>query len=135
VTGVIESVGDSVGSVGESIGSGVSSGVSSIGSAAGKAKVPALVGTAAAAGIAGGLALGSRLLPKRAAHLNRNGAMKGAMKAISREAGTLGKEIREHGIQVGVGDLAMEVHNRNGSKRRRSPVEVLLQGLTSRRPR
>jgi hypothetical protein len=61
--------------------------------------------------------------------------MNGAVKAITREAGALGKEIRKHGIEVGVGDFAMEVHNRNGAKHRRSPVEVLLQGLTRRRPR
>jgi hypothetical protein len=57
-----------------------------------------------------------------------------AMKVVAREAGEVGKQIRKQGFQVGVGDLAMEVHSRDRKRnQRRSPIEVVLQGLTDRR--
>ena len=130
----MQSVTDSVGSVGKSIESGVSSGASSIGSAVSKAKGPALVGTAAAAGLAGGVALGSKLLNGgRKSPARRFSRGRGTvMKAVAREAGVVGREVRKHGVQVGVGDLAMEVHRREARKSGRSPIEVVLQSLTRR---
>jgi hypothetical protein len=66
----------------------------------------------------------SRLSPRRS----------GVMKAVAREAGHVGREVRKNGIQVGVGDLSMDLHRRDQQGRqRRSPVEVLLHSLTDRR--
>jgi hypothetical protein len=129
----VQSVSDSVGSVGKSIESGAKSGASSVGSAVEKAKGPALVGTAAAAGLAGGVALGSRLMNGRKSPGRRFGNS-GVMKAVAREAGNVGREVRKQGLHVGVGDIAMDLHRRDReSRRRRSPIEVLLQSLTERR--
>ena len=132
--GFVGSVGKSIESGVSSVGSGVSSGASSVGSAVGKAKGPALVGTAAAAGLAGGVALGSKLMNGRKSPAQRfSRGRSNLMKAVAREAGVVGKEVRRQGFHVGVGDLAMDVHRREGDRRRRSPVEVLLQSLTERR--
>ncbi|HEU4906781.1 MAG TPA: hypothetical protein VFT19_11805 [Solirubrobacterales bacterium] len=86
--------------------------------AAGKAKVPLIAGGAALVGAAGGMALGARK-----ARPGRRGLAKAA-----KGAGELG---------VRVGHLATELQrNReaaNGGSPHRSPVEVVLEGLTSRR--
>jgi hypothetical protein len=88
--------------------------------AASKAKVPLLAGGAALAGAAGGMALGARQ-----ARRHQHGD-------FSRAA----KEVGSFGAQVG--RLASELHQAreavsNGG--RRSPVEVVLEGLTARRSR
>jgi hypothetical protein len=111
----------------------VESGVSSVGSVVQKAKGPALVGTAAAAGIAGGVALGSRLMSARRSPARRF-ARSGVMKTLAQEASNVGREVRRQGVHVGVGNVSMDVQRRNGTqKQRRSPIEVVLQGLTERR--
>jgi hypothetical protein len=98
-----------------------------VASVASKAKVPLLAGGAALAGAAGGLALGTR----QAHHKNRLG------KVSSKELAKAAKKVGEVGAQVG--EVALEVRrardstNGNG-KVHRSPIEVVLQGLTSRRP-
>lgn len=93
---------------------------SAVGTAASKAKVPLIASGAALAGAAGGAALGARQ-----ARRHRRGLGKAA-----RSAGTLG---------IQMGHLASELQrNReatNGSSQHRSPLEVVLEGLTSRRPR
>lgn len=92
-----------------------------------KAKVPLLAGGAALAGAAGGLALGAR----QAHHKSRIGSV--SSKDLTKAA----KKVGEVGAQVG--EVALEVRrarestNGNG-KVHRSPIEVVLQGLTSRRP-
>jgi hypothetical protein len=86
--------------------------------AAGQAKVPLVAGSAALAGAAGGLALGIRQGRRR----NRVDFAKAA-----KGVGVLGAQM---------GQLASELHQArettNGS-RHRSPVEVVLEGLTARR--
>lgn len=98
----------------------VAKATSAVGAAAGKAKVPLIAGGAALAGAAGGAALGARQ-----ARRHRRGV---AAKA-ARGMGALG---------VQAGHLASELQrNReasNGSQHR-SPLEVVLEGLTARRPR
>jgi hypothetical protein len=95
---------------------------------ASKAKVPLLAGGAALAGAAGGLALGAR----QAHHKSRLG------KVSSKDLTSAAKKVGEVGAQVG--EVALEVRrarestNGNG-KVHRSPIEVVLQGLTSRGPR
>jgi hypothetical protein len=93
-----------------------------------KAKVPLLAGGAALAGTAGGIALGAR----QAHHGSRLG------KVSSKDLTKAAKKVGEVGAQVG--EVALEVRrareatNGNG-KVHRSPIEVVLQGLTQRRPR
>jgi len=96
---------------------------------ASKAKVPLLAGGAALAGAAGGLALGAR----QAHHKSRL-----LEKVSSKDVTKAAKKLGEVGAQVG--EVALEVRrarestNGNG-KVHRSPIEVVLQGLTSRGPR
>jgi hypothetical protein len=88
--------------------------------AASKAKVPLLAGGAALAGAAGGVVLGSRQA-RRHRHSD-----------FSRAA----KEVGSFGAQVG--RLASELHQAReavGNSKGRSPVEVVLEGLTARRSR
>lgn len=91
-----------------------------VGNAADKAKLPLVAGGAALAGAAGGMALGARK-----ARRNRRGLAKAA-----KGVGVLGAR---------VGHLATELQrNReaaNGGDPHRSPVEVVLEGLTARRSR
>lgn len=91
-----------------------------VGTAAGKAKVPLIASGAVLAGAAGGAALGARQ-----ARRHRRGFAKTA-----RGVGALG---------VQVGHLASELQrNRegvNGGGQHRSPLEVVLEGLTARRSR
>ncbi len=93
--------------------------------AASRAKVPLMAGGAALAGAAGGIALGARQ-----AH-SKNG-----LRGIdAKELGKAAKKVGEVGAQIG--EVALEVRrarertNGNGSAHR-SPIEVVLQGLTSR---
>jgi hypothetical protein len=94
--------------------------------AAGKAKVPLMAGGAALAGAAGGLALGARQAHR-----------KGGLGSVSSK--DLAKAARKAGdVGVQIGEVALEVRRARESSNghtRRSPVEVVLQGLTSRQPR
>jgi hypothetical protein len=78
-----------------------------VGNAADKAKVPLVAGGAALAGVAGGVVLGTR-------HAHRHSRMDKAIK-LAHEL----QQVRQPA---------------NGSKHR-SPLEVVLEGLTSRRSR
>lgn len=105
----------------------------SVGKAASKAKVPLVAGGAAVAGAAGGLALAA------SKHGRRKG-IKGAMPRkpkIKLKSGDVAKAAKEVGnFSAQVGELANELQrareSANGT-RHRSPVEVVLQGLTARR--
>jgi hypothetical protein len=96
-----------------------------VGHAVGKAKMPLVAGGAALAGAAGGLALGAR----QARHARKR------VKVRSQDVTRVAKEVGGFGAQVG--RLASELqHAREASKNggsHRSPVEVVLDGLTSRR--
>jgi hypothetical protein len=99
-----------------------------VGRVASKAKVPLLAGGAALAGAAGGLALGGR----RAHHKSRIGnvSSKDLTKAV-KKVGEVGAQVGEVALEV---RRARESTNGNG-KVHRSPIEVVLHGLTQRRPR
>ena len=95
---------------------------------ASKAKAPLLAGGAALAGAAGGIALGARQAHRK----SRLGQVS------SKDLTSAAKKVGEVGAQVG--EVALEVRRAreatNGNGRaHRSPIEVVLQGLTSRRPR
>jgi hypothetical protein len=101
-----------------------------VGRAASKAKVPLLAGGAALAGAAGGLALGSRQ-----AH-HKSGLANGLGKVSSKDLAKAARKAGDVGAQVG--EIALEVRRAREStnghgKDHRSPIEVVLQGLTSRR--
>lgn len=99
-----------------------------VGRVAGKAKVPLVAGGAALAGAAGGMAA----LSARHNHRRRGlGAVKSKdLKKAARKATDVGAQ---------VGEIALEVRRArertNGHGAHRSPIEVVLQGLTARRPK
>jgi hypothetical protein len=102
----------------------------SVGHAAGKAKLPLVAGGAAIAGVAGGMALG-------ALRRGRRGGIGAALhkpklKVDSGDVARVAKEVGSFSTQVGAlaGELQRNREAANG--RHRSPIEVALQGLTSR---
>jgi hypothetical protein len=100
-----------------------------------KAKVPLLASGAALMGAAGGLVMGNR-------HGRRNGRLAKALpkrpqiKLDSHDIAKAAKEVSKAGAQVGhlASELQRARETANGSKHR-SPVEVVLDGLTHRRSR
>lgn len=108
-------------------GASVSEAGHAVGRAARKAKTPLLAGGAAVAGAAGGLALGARQA-RRSKPLRRP-----KVKIRSRDLAKAARDVGQFGMDVG--ELASELRrNRetaDGGKHR-SPIEVVLQGLTSR---
>jgi len=103
-----------------------------VGKAASKAKVPLMTGGAAIAGAAGGLALAS----------SKQGKKSGITKAMMRrpkvkiDSGDVAKAAKEVGnFSAQVGQLADELQRarKSADGKHRSPVEVVLQGLTARR--
>jgi hypothetical protein len=94
-----------------------------VGRAAGRAKVPLVAGGAALAGAAGGIALASR----HGRHHRFGGLSSEDLAKAARKAGDLGAQVGEIAYEV---KRAREATNGNGHHR--SPIEVVLQGLTSR---
>src|ERR1041384_7228476 len=98
------------------VGKAADKATTAVGSAAKKAKVPLVAGGAAIVGAAGGMALGGRQARRGKPH-NLARAAKGV--------GTLGTQM---------GRLASEIHQarESGNGKHRSPLEVVLEGLTAR---
>lgn len=103
-----------------------------VGGAASKAKTPLLAGGAALAGAAGGLAIGAmrsrhpggRLMPKPL----QGKRVKFRPEDVAKTARRIGAVSRH------VADLTGEMNDdRRSNGRRKSPVEVVLEGLTTRR--
>jgi hypothetical protein len=117
-----------------------------LGTAAEKSRGPAVAGGAALAGLAGGLAIATRAGRRRVLGvpipLTRRPLIKVTSPRRYAPKG-IGKDLMKAAEQVGsagrhVGDLASEVRlvrEQLQTSRRRSPVEVVLEGLTSRRVR
>jgi hypothetical protein len=116
VEGTVKQTGHSVGQAGRNVGR-----------AARKAKMPLLAGGAAVAGAAGGLALGTRHSKGGSRAMPRP-----KVKVSSRDLAKAAKDVGEFGVHVG--ELASELRKAREADgaRRRSPIEVVLQGLTSR---
>ena len=93
---------------------------SAVGTAASKAKVPLIASGAALAGVAGGAVLGVRQ-----ARRHPRGFAKAA------------KGVGALGVQAGhlASDLQRNRETENGNGHHRSPLEVVLEGLTARRPK
>jgi hypothetical protein len=102
------------------VGNAADKATTAVGHAADKAKIPLIASGAVLAGAAGGAVLGARQ-----ARRHRRGLAKAA-----RGMGALG-------VQAGhlASDLQRNREATNGSKQHRSPVEVVLEGLTARRSR
>ena len=101
-----------------------------VGKAAGKAKLPLVAGGAALAGAVGGVALGAHQARR---HRGLSGAMP-QVKVDSHDVASAARQVGAFGAQMG--RLASELQSAreaNGSDRHRSPVEVVLDGLTARR--
>jgi hypothetical protein len=95
--------------------------------------VPLIAGGATLAGIAGGVAIGARGLRRRkvlGVPMPRRSVLKKSTKNLAdaaREAGNFGRQMGELTSEVRETRQAMD--NAKG----RSPIEVVLHGLTSRR--
>ena len=102
-----------------------------VGKAASKAKIPLVAGGAALAGAAGGLALASS--KARKSGVGKAIARRPKIKLNSGDVARAAKEVGNFSTQVG--ELANELQRNRveANGKHRSPVEVVLQGLTSRR--
>lgn len=115
---------------------------SSVTTAARKAKGPMLAAGATAAGLAGGLALGSRMTSKRAglgALRSRRtvlGVPVGRRSGLSKTAQALGKVASEMSSARNQASVATDdihqIREHLERESRRSPIEVVLDGLTHR---
>lgn len=102
--------------------------------AVGKAKVPLLAGGAAIAGAAGGLALGARQA-RRGKGLGKAIARRPQMKVRSKDLASAAKDVGSFGAQLGHLANELQQARESGNGKHRSPVEVVLEGLTARRNR
>lgn len=128
-----DSVVDGAQSAGRAVGSAASDAGRAVGSAANAAKVPAVAGGAALAGLVGGVAL-ARGGRRKVLGVPVPGTRRPLVKINGRGSGT--KQLMKTGRQVA--ELAVEVRQARqqlATERRRSPIEVVLEGLTSRRAR
>jgi hypothetical protein len=103
----------------------------SIRSVAKGAKGPLLAGSAALAGLAGGVVLGAARGPARVVGAKPR---KVSFHVRSQDLATTAKEIGSFGEQLGM--VAAEIRRTReaaAASKHRSPVEVVLQGLTARR--
>jgi hypothetical protein len=124
----VESVEGTIKDAGKSVGNAASGAANKAGHAVGKAKVPLMAGGAALAGVAGGLALSNR-------QAHRHRSIKGSLKKVdSDDLAKAARKVGDFGAQIG--ELALEarrIRAESNGKRNRSPIEVVLDGLTARR--
>jgi hypothetical protein len=139
----VESVRETVSSGVQSVASGAQHTGQAIGGAASKAKGPALTGGAALAGLVGGMAIAARGGRRRVLGVPVPGTRRplvqikaprrrGVTKEVVKAAGQMGNAGRQ------MAELATEVRlarQQLDSGGRRSPIEVVLEGLTARRGR
>ena len=122
-----------VASARETVVSGAQNAGQAVGSAARAAQVPAVAGGAALAGLVGGMAL-ARGGRRRVLGVPVPGTRRPLVKINGRGSGT--KQLMKTGRQMA--DLAIEVRQARqqlATERKRSPIEVVLDGLTARRGR
>jgi hypothetical protein len=123
---------------------GVQTAGHAVGTAAGKAKGPAIAGGAALAGLVGGMTIAARGRRRRVLGVPVPGTRRPLIKVkrptrvnttrdLVKAAGRMGNAGRQMAELATEVRLAREQMDTNGQ--RRSPVEVVLDGLTARRPR
>jgi hypothetical protein len=125
-----KAVRDAVGSAGKEAGHAVKE----AGHAVGKAKIPLLAGGAAVVGTVGGIAIGASRSGDKVLGVKLPKPKR--VKLRSKDLSRVAKEVGRFGENVG--ELTAELkHAReglaNGEGKHNSPIEVLLNGLTSRR--
>ena len=143
VTSGAQSAVDTVASGAKSAGSAVGGAAQTVGGVAQRAKGPAMAGGAALAGLAGGIVLATRGGRRKVLGVPVPGTRRPLVKVKARRSKVQGKDLLKAAGEVGsagrqVGELASEmrlVRERMDSRRRRSPIEVVLDGLTARGPR
>ncbi|HWM63862.1 MAG TPA: hypothetical protein VNP96_07735 [Solirubrobacterales bacterium] len=98
--------------------------------------MPLMTGGAALAGAAGGVALGMRQA-RRHRKVGMVIPRRPQVKVKSRDLAKAAKEVGSFGAQMGhlASELQQAREGANGSKQHRSPLEVVLEGLTARRSR
>jgi hypothetical protein len=139
----VEAVRDTVASGAQSVASGAQSTGHAIGSAAGKAKGPALTGGAALAGLVGGMVIATRGGRRKVLGVPVPGTRRPLVKIKTPRRNHMAKDVVKAAGQMGnagrqMAELATEVRlarQQLDSRRRRSPIEVVLEGLTARRGR
>jgi hypothetical protein len=115
---------DKAKAAGETIESGAMDVGSTVGRAVSKAKVPLLAGGAALAGVAGGAAIGAHQARR---HRGIAGVSSDDLSKAARRMGDFGAQMGEVAIEL------RRARQASNGKQHRSPVEVVLEGLTSRR--
>jgi hypothetical protein len=128
----VEAVRSAVEDVGGKVGDKAKSAGKTVGKAASKAKVPLVAGGAALAGAAGGMAL-SASKKGRKSGLGKAIPRRPKVKVSSKDVAKAAKGVGNFSAQVSeiAGGLETAASGRNG--KHRSPIEVVLQGLTARR--
>lgn len=117
--------------VAEEAGDKAKSAGKTVGKAASKAKIPLVAGGAALAGAAGGLALASKGAKKTG--IGKAIARRPKVKLNSGDVARAAKEVGNFGTQMGHLADELQRNREEANGKHRSPVEVVLQGLTSRR--
>jgi len=139
----VEAVRETVSSGAQSIANGAQHTGHAIGEAASKAKGPALTGGAALAGLVGGMAIAARGGRRRVLGVPIPGTRRPLVQIKAPRRNNVGKDVVKAAGKMGkaggqMAELASEVRmarEQLDSPRRRSPIEVVLEGLTSRRGR
>jgi hypothetical protein len=107
-----------------------------VGQAAGKAKGPAIAGGAALAGLAGGLALSSGRVKTRrifGVPVPRRSKLTKTGKKTGKALGHVAAQVGSTSQQLAVLNEEVRRTREQADKGNRSPVEVLLSGLTNRK--
>lgn len=128
--GRVDSAKQAVQSTAKGAGSTAKEAGQSVGRAASKAKVPLVAGGAALMGAAGGLAMGAR--SRRPKGLAKAMQRRPQVKVKSRDIKHAAKEVGSLGAQMGRLAAELQTAREDSNGKHRSPVEVVLQGLTTR---
>ena len=139
----VEAVRDTVSTGAQSIANGAQQTGHAIGEAASKAKGPALTGGAALAGLVGGMAIAARGDRRKVLGVPIPGTRRPLVQIKAPRRNNVGKDVVKAAGRMGkaggqMAELASEVRMAREQlerPRRRSPIEVVLEGLTSRRGR
>jgi hypothetical protein len=139
----VETVRETVSTGAHTIANGAQQTGHAIGEAASKAKGPALTGGAALAGLVGGVALAARSGRRKVLGVPIPGTRRPLVQIKTPRRNNVAKDVVKAAGNMGkaggqMAELASEVRQAReqlDARQRRSPIEVVLQGLTSRRGR
>jgi hypothetical protein len=134
--GPVDAVRHTVSSGAQTVANGAQSTGHAIGEAASKAKGPALTGGAALAGLVGGMAIAARGSRRKVLGVPIPGTRRPLVQIKAPRRKGVGKDVVKAGGEMAklAGEVRM-AREQLDTRRRRSPIEVVLEGLTSRRGR